>query len=200
MELFRPYILAFIPIFVAVDALGNIPLFISLTEGLNAKKRKEIVLESVVTATVIAIIFMLVGKVVLRIMGINVSDFKIAGGILLLILSINFLLPGKTKGFVSLPNRGEVGIFPLGTPLITGPAVLTTTLIIIDEYGLAPTYISLILNMSIVWLVFIKSDLVMKLMGIGGTRAFSKIADILLASIAVTMIRGGVMEILSSVR
>lgn len=200
MELFRPYILAFIPIFVAVDALGNIPLFISLTEGLNAKKRKEIVLESVVTATVIAIIFMLVGKVVLRIMGITVSDFKIAGGILLLILSVNFLLPGKTKGFVSPPHSRDVGIFPLGTPLITGPAVLTTTLIIIDEYGLAPTYISLILNMSIVWMLFIKSDLVMKLMGIGGTRAFSKVADILLASIAVTMIRGGVMEFLFSIR
>jgi multiple antibiotic resistance protein len=133
-------------------------------------------------------------------MGITVSDFKIAGGILLLSLSVNFLLPGKTKGFASPPHGRDVGIFPLGTPLITGPAVLTTTLMIIDEYGLAPTYISLILNMTIAWAVFIKSDLIMNLVGIGGTRAFSKVADILLASIAITMIRGGVIDILFSLR
>lgn len=192
-----PYILSFIPIFVAVDSLGNIPIFISLTEGLNAKERRLIINQSVATATIIALCFMVVGELVLKVMGITIDDFKIAGGILLLVLSINFLLPGKSKGlsFESSKDK-EVGIFPLGTPLVTGPAVLTTTLMMLHSFGVLPTFISLIVNMAIVWLVFNYSDLLMNKIGQAGTRAFSKVVDILLASIAIMMIRQGILGII----
>ncbi len=196
MDFLKPFILSFIPIFVAVDSLGNIPIFISLTEGLTAGQRRAIVNQSVATATIIAVTFMVVGQAILRLMGITINDFKIAGGILLLILSVNFLLPGKSKGagFECIRDR-DVGIFPLGTPLVTGPAVLTTTLMMLQSYGVLVTFVTLLLNMAIVWLVFAFSGVLIRFIGQGGTRAFSKVVDILLAAIAVMMIRQGIAAV-----
>lgn len=191
-----PFILSFIPIFVAVDCLGIIPIFISLTEGMDRPRQKEIVWHTVATATIVALIFMVVGKLVLRAMGITIDDFKVAGGVLLLVLSINLLLPGKSKGAnFTTPQEEDVGVFPLGTPLITGPAVLTTTLMSLDIYGPLVTFVSLILNMFLVWLSFNYADKVMGTMGKVGLRAFSKVMDIFLAAIAVMMVRKGVMGI-----
>jgi len=192
LKILQPYILTFIPLFVAVDAIGNIPLFISLVEGASKKQRHKIVIDSVTTATVVAILFMFVGKWVLRFIGITIEDFQIAGGTLLFVISVYLLLPGTSKSLVSNGHTKDVGVFPLGTPLITGPAVLTTTLMMLDSFGLAPTFVSLVINMLIMWITLAKADLIMKLMGSSGTRAFSKIMYILLAAIGVMMVRRGI--------
>jgi multiple antibiotic resistance protein len=195
LKIIQPYILTFIPLFVAVDAIGNIPLFISLVEGASKKQRHKIIIDSVTTATVVAILFMFVGKWVLRFIGITIEDFQIAGGTLLFVISVYLLLPGTSKSLVSNSHTKDVGVFPLGTPLITGPAVLTTTLMMLDSFGLAPTFVSLVINMLIMWITLAKADLIMKLMGSSGTRAFSKIMYILLAAIGVMMVRRGILGV-----
>jgi multiple antibiotic resistance protein len=195
INLLRPYILTFIPIFVAVDAIGNIPIFISLVEGLTKKERHKAVIESVTTATVVAILFMLIGKLVLRFIGITIADFQIAGGALLFILAVRLLLPGAQKLHLAEGHDKEVGVFPLGTPLITGPAVLTTILMMLDAFGPGPTFVSLVVNMIIAWITLAKADTIIKWFGTGGTRAFSKIMYILLAAIGVMMVRRGVMGV-----
>ena len=195
-EFLRPYILTFIPIFVAVDALGNIPLFISLTHSLSKKQKQRVIRESLFTATVIAVSFMFLGKVILRILDISVADFQIAGGILLLVISTNLLLAGKRRGSVLSEGSSEVGVFPLGTPLVTGPAVLTMTLMVVDNFGWMPALVSLLLNMLIVWLTFRYADFFTALIGEAGMRAFSKIIYIFLAAIAVMMMRKGIMGFL----
>lgn len=192
MESLKPYILTFIPLFVAVDAIGNIPLFVSLVEGLHKREKQKVIADSVATATVVAILFMMAGKLILRTLGITISDFQIAGGSLLFIISVRLLLPGSQRGALGSSHAGDIGVFPLGTPLITGPAVLTTTLILLDTYGMAPTFISLAINMFIVWITLYRADVVIRIMGISGTRAFSKIMYILLAAIGVMMIRKGI--------
>ena len=88
LEVLKPYILTFIPIFVAVDAIGNIPLFISLVEGTSKRQRRRIIRDSVTTATLVAILFVFIGKWVLRLIGITISDFQIAGGMLLFVISL----------------------------------------------------------------------------------------------------------------
>jgi len=191
----KPYILSFIPLFVAMDALGNIPLFIALTEGLVSKQKRRVIFESVTTALILALVFMFFGIWILRIMGIAISDFKISGGILLFIISTYLLLPGRTKELFLTKEYKDIGIFPLGTPLITGPAVLTTILILVDSFGIIPTMVSLILNILIVWILFIYCDFVMKMLGQMGVRAFSKVFDIFLAAFAVMLIRKGIIEI-----
>lgn len=194
MRILEPYILTFIPIFVAVDAIGNIPLFVTLVDGLSKKQRRRIIIDSVTTATVMAILFMFVGKWVLRLLSITISDFQVAGGLLLFVISIRLLLPEAQKGILGNGHGKDVGVFPLGTPLITGPAVLTTTLMMLNSFGVMPTFVSLIINMFIVWLTLAKAELIIKLMGQAGTRAFSKVMYILLAAIAVMMVRRGITE------
>lgn len=192
----EPFILTFIPIFVAVDAIGNIPLFVSLASGVSKKHKQAIIIESLTTATIMAVLFMLAGKWVLRLLGITIPDFQIAGGALLFVISLRLLLPGGRKIVFSDGHDKDIGVFPLGTPLITGPAVLTTTLMMLDTHGILATFVSLILNMVIVWITLIRADSIMKLIGTGGTRAFSKIMYILLAAISVMMVRRGIMGVM----
>lgn len=189
--------MTFIPIFVAVDSIGNIPLFLSLVEGTSKKQREKIIRDSVTTATVVAILFMFIGKWILRFIGITILDFQIAGGALLFVISVRLLLPGTSKSLLFNSHDKDVGVFPLGTPLITGPAVLTTTLMMLDNFGIMPTFVSLIINMLIVRVTLVKADEIIKLMGSNGTRAFSKIMYILLAAIGVMMVRRGVIGIMT---
>ena len=197
-ELFEPFILTFIALFVAVDAIGNIPIFISLIDQTTKKQREKVIRDSVSTATVVAILFMLIGKLILRFIGITIADFQIAGGTLLFFISVRLLLPTTSKVFLGDTHDRDLGVFPLGTPLITGPAVLTTTLMMVDSYGMFPTFVSLFLNMIIVWITLVKSDLFIKLMGHGGLRALSKIMYILLAAIGVMMVRRGIFGIMQT--
>ncbi|MDD2679618.1 MAG: MarC family protein [Candidatus Omnitrophica bacterium] len=193
MEMLKPYILAFIPLFVAIDAIATIPVFLSLVHGTSVRQKNSIILDAVVTATVVAIIFIFIGKWVFSLLGVTVPDFQIAGGLLLFVLSVRLLFPGAQKdSFVHTHEQG-LGVFPLGTPLITGPAVLTTTLMMMNSFGLIPTLVSLVLNMLFVWLTLVKADVIMKFVGPSGTRAFSKIMYILLAAIAVMMVRHGII-------
>ncbi len=192
LKLLEPYIVAFIPLFVAVDAFGNIPLYISLVEHLGKKQRERIVSVAVSTATVVALLFVFIGKAVFHLIGISISDFQIAGGALLFVIAMRLLLPGSAKAIYVADNSKDIGVFPLGTPLITGPAVLTTTLMMLDSHGKAATLISLLLNMLIVWVTLAKAEFFLRVMGENGARAFAKIMYVLLAAIGVMMIRRGI--------
>ena len=183
------FVLSFIPLFIATDAIGNIPLFVGLTESLSDKERKRVANMSVLMASIIALAFMFGGKLVFDIMGISQADFRIAGGILLLVLSTHMLVVGKA---VSAATE-DVAIFPLASPLIAGPAVLTTTLVLGSQHFVA-TLISLILNMGITWVVFRNCHRVEMIITKHGSKAFSKVVEILLAAIAVHMILTGLQE------
>lgn len=188
----KPYILSFIPLFVAVDAVGNIPIFLSLVEHLSKTQRNKIVFDAVVTATAVAVVFMFMGTWIFSLLGITIPDFQIAGGALLFIIAARLLLPGAQKSALTNSYDKGMGVFPLGTPLITGPAVLATTLMMMNSFGALATLIALILNMFFVWFTLVRADIIIKVIGPSGVRAFSKIMYILLAAIAVMMIRHGV--------
>ncbi len=192
MEMLRPYILSFIPLFVAVDAIANIPIFLSLVEKSSKQERKKIIFDAVSTATAVAIIFMVIGKWVFALLGITIPDFQIAGGALLFVIAVRLLLPGAQKSSLTSSQDKDIGVFPLGTPLITGPAVLTTTLMMMNSFGVGATLVAVVLNMLFVWLTLAKADMIIKGIGPSGTRAFSKIMYILLAAIAVMMMRHGI--------
>jgi len=192
VKIVNSVVLSFIPIFVAVDAIANIPIFLSLVENCSKKQKRKIISDAVKTATSVAVIFICLGKWVFSLLGVTVPDFQIAGGLLLFVLSARLLFPGAQKdGLTSMHDR-DIGVFPLGTPLITGPAVLTTTLMMVNSFGVLATLVALIINMFIVWISLFKADVIMKFIGPSGTRAFSKIMYILLAAIAVMMVRNGI--------
>jgi len=185
-------LLAIIPIFVAVDPLGVLPIYISLTSEMDRSTRRTVILQSAVTAAALSIGFVFVGRGVFRLLGITVADFMIAGGAILFYLAIIDLVQGDKER--RTPGN-ELGIVPLGTPLIAGPAVLSTSLLIVDEFGIIPTLLSLIVNISITALAFSASRIIIRALGAPGIKAVSKITSLLLASIAVMMVRKGILEL-----
>jgi len=186
-------LLAIIPIFVAMDAIGVLPLFISFTEWMKDVERHRVVRDSILTGFVVSLGFLFVGKFIFSVIGVTIPDFKVAGGIILLIIAIHDLLFPEKK---HRGDAGTVGIVPLGVPLIVGPAVLTTMLISVDAYGYIPTIISLVVNLTFAWGVFSRAGFLMRLLGEGGAKGVAKVVSLLLAAIAVMMIRRGIIAMI----
>ncbi len=186
------FLLAFIPMFVAFDAIGIIPMYLGLTEGIDSKLKSKLILNASLTALIICVSFLLIGNAIFNFMGISVDDFRIAGGIILLVLSINDLLFYSSR--VRDVKSDDVGIVPLGIPLIAGPAVLTTILINVNEHGMFYTVLSLTINMGLTYLALLKAENIKKLLRESGSKAFAKVASLFLAAIAVMMIRVGIVN------
>ncbi len=188
------FLLAFIPLFVAIDVLGLLPIFISMTQDMGETKRRRLISQATITALAVSVIFLFAGKAVFHLLGITVNDFRIGGGIVLLVLSVRDLIFPDEGSRVTGESSADVGIVPIGIPLIIGPAVLTTIIILVDTHGYVPTIAALMANLAIVWVAFRQSPVIVRLMGASGAKGFAKVAALFLAAIAVMMIRLGVSE------
>ena len=187
----------FVPLFVAVDAIGVLPIFMGLCEGVPVARRRVVVVQSIITATLVAVAFLLAGPKVLELLGISVADFMVAGGLLLFVISLSDLVTGeKWRSKIDVETIGAV---PIGVPLITGPAVLTTCVLLMNQHGASVTVAAVVVNILIAGLIFWFADPIGRFLGHAGARTLSKIASLLLASIAVMMIRKGVISIVLSV-
>ena len=187
-ELAEKFLLAFIPLFVAIDPIGLVAIFVGLgarSEGLRRQREGEL---GLITAFAVSIGFIFLGKIIFRALGITVADFQVAGGLILLGLAVRELLDLGPKD----RYRGEdFGVVPLGMPLIAGPALLTALLILIDSVGIVFTLISLVLNLVLVGIGFRYADHFSRWMGNAGLSGVSKLISLLLAAIAVSLIRRG---------
>jgi multiple antibiotic resistance protein len=183
------FLACFIPLFVAVDPLGIIPVYLGLTEGMPPRDLQKVIVSTLATAIVVASAFLLLGKGIFVFLGISEDDFKIAGGIILLLIALEMVLSGHER-----EQRWDrsIGIVPLGVPLIVGPASITTMLIQIDLYPIYIVIGGLAANLLIVAIVFIYSRYIARVLGTGGMTAFSKLIGLFLAAIAVMMIRVGI--------
>jgi multiple antibiotic resistance protein len=187
----KDFWLCFVPLFVAVDAVGVLPMYLGLTEGLELSRVRRVLYQSVVTATAVALVFLVGGKALLSLLGITVADFMVAGGILLFVISMTDIFTAeKTQRRVDVDSLGAV---PLGVPLITGPAVLTTSILLLDQYGPVPTAAAVVLNIVIAGLLFRFAGPINHVLGKAGAKILSKIASLLLAAIAVMIVRKGVL-------
>lgn len=188
-EIVMKFLACFIPLFVAVDPLGIIPVYLGMTEGMAPRELKRVILYTLATAVIAAAGFLLLGKGIFVFLGISSDDFKIAGGIILLLIALDMVLSGHER-----EKRWErtIGIVPLGVPLIVGPASITTLLIQIETYRIYYVIAGLAANLGIVALVFVYSRYIARVLGTSGMTALSKIIGLFLAAIAVMMIRVGI--------
>jgi multiple antibiotic resistance protein len=196
VEIIRELALTFVPLFFAMDAVGNLPVFLALTQEVEPKHRRRTVHLSTLTGLGVGLVFVAIGKAIFLLLGIEVADFLVAGGIILLILAIRYLITGKIVETKDSSASEMVGVVPLGTPLVVGPAVLTTLLLLINQYFVAIVVLSFVLNLVIQWLLFRQADRIVDFLGNTGVSAISKIVMLLLAAIAVKMIRQGILTIL----
>jgi multiple antibiotic resistance protein len=185
------FALAFVALFVAMDPVGSAPTYFSLVRDLSPAEEAETRRQSLATAAVVSLAFAFVGKLMFLLLGITVADFQIAGGLVLLVVAILDML-----GFAETarPAR-QMGVVPIGVPLIAGPAALTTVIMQVDIVGTVATVAALLANLVIVWVLFRRSRAVHRMLGEGGGRAVSKIVSLLLAAIAVMMIRRGILAV-----
>jgi multiple antibiotic resistance protein len=182
------FFVAFIPIFVAIDAIGLVAVFMGLAGSASREERRRQGFTGIFTALCVGVGFMFLGKIIFVALGITVADFQVAGGLILLGLAGRELL---NVGPADREATDDFGVVPLGMPLIAGPALLTALLILVDTVGLVFTLISLLINLALVAIAFWNADLVARWMGRQGLRGVSKIVALLLAAIAVSLIRRG---------
>jgi multiple antibiotic resistance protein len=182
------FFLAFIPVFIAVDPIGLVAIFTGLGTSASPEHRKSQAFLGILTGLCIAVGFIFLGKVVFTALGITVADFQVAGGLILLLLAVRELVG---IGPHDRSASDEFGVVPLGMPLIAGPALLTSLLILVDTVGLVYTVVSLIVNLALVAIALCNADRFTRWMGKQGLRGVSKIIALLLAAIAISLIRRG---------
>jgi multiple antibiotic resistance protein len=187
-EFWHNFVLTFVPLFIVIDALGTLPVVISLSEGMTLKERNKMINMATVTAIIVGLAFLFFGQFILNVMGISVGAFAIAGGLILLILSIKLIITGH---MVDVVKEEMVAVVPIGTPLTAGPATITTLLLLAMQYPLYIVLISFALNMLITWVIFLLGNRLSHFLGKGGLNAISKVFSLLLAAIAVSMIING---------
>jgi multiple antibiotic resistance protein len=190
-------LLTFIPLFVAIDPIGIMPMYLSLTRELRPDEKKKVARDSIITACLLGVVFVLAGKSIFNILGISVADFAIAGGLLIFTFSILDLLREENPEAKKRLSY-SMGVFPIGTPLIVGPAVLSTLIILVDTQGFLSTLMAFGLNLFILLVVLYKADIILSFLGESGARAFAKIMSILLAAIGIMMVRRGIMALVSA--
>ena len=192
----------FLSLFVAMNAIGVLPLFIGMTEGMTVKHRRSLVRRAIATAFAIALVIVLAGLVIFDTLGITVNDLRIGGGLILLVLSITDLLfsnlTRKTQSNSGADAREDLGVVPLGTPLTVGPAAITTILVLQEGYGYLPTVVALIANLIVSFTLFFFGPAVISYIGAGASRAIGKVASLFLAAIAIAMIRTGIVGIVNA--
>lgn len=192
----KEFWLCFVPLFVAVDAIGLLPAFLSLTRNVEQQRVRQVIYHSVITASLVALLFLALGTLILELLGITVADFMIAGGILLFVLALGDLLTDdKLQQHVDARSLGAV---PLGVPLITGPAVLATSMLLLNQYDLIWVVAAVISNILIAGLVFRFSSTISRVLGEVGEKIVSKIAMLFLAAIAVMMVRRGIESFIAT--
>ena len=185
---FHDFVLTFLPLFIVVDALGNIPIVMSLSEGLTPQQHRRLINIALLTATIVGLIFLFFGKWILGVMGISQGAFTIAGGLILLIFSLRYLTVGR---WMDIIKEEMIAVVPIGTPLIVGPATITTLLLLATQYPLYIILISLAINLLLSWIAFILANRISGFLGKGGLKAVSQIFNLLLVAIAVSMIIRG---------
>jgi multiple antibiotic resistance protein len=184
----QKFLLAFIPVFVAIDPIGLIAIFMGLGPATSPENRKHQAFLGIFTGLCVAVGFIFLGKIIFGALGITVADFQVAGGLILLCLAVRELVAFGPQ------DRGggdEFGVVPLGMPLIAGPALLTALLILIDSVGIVYTLVSLLVNLAIVALALCNAERLARWMGKQGLRGVSKLIALLLAAIAISLIRRG---------
>jgi multiple antibiotic resistance protein len=185
---------AFVSLFVAVDVVGVLPFYLGLASTLAEPDRRRVVGEATLTAAGIGVGFLVVGDAALRVLGVSAADFQVAGGLLLLVLSVYDLLhpvaPLRQVG-------ARIGVVPLGTPMIVGPAVLTTLLALARAEGYLVVLAAFGANLVLAWAALRWAGSIERVIGEAGSRAVAKVASLLLAAIGVTMMRTGLETILA---
>jgi len=192
MELFFwAFLKSFVALFIITDSVGNLPFFLGLTEGETQAEQRKTFTTALLTGFVILIGFIFLGNALLALFNVTLDDFRIAGGVLLFWIAIEIMLRGR----INIEHKEDMGVVPLGSPLLVGPGAITTSLVLLQLYGYAVAISAIVACFAVIWLVLYFADAIHAVLGRNGSLILTKVASILIAAIAVQFIRQGITAI-----
>jgi multiple antibiotic resistance protein len=181
---------AVIALFIIVDPLGNIPIFVGLTETMEVKQRRRVFNVATFVALILLLVFSFTGLEILNIFGLSIYSFEVAGGILLLIISIRILISGSMHENVESPE--SIGAVPIAMPLLVGPGAITTTIFNLQSYGIIAAIVAVVIVLSLTWVILRYMNRIYRFLGKTGSIVIARVMALLIAAIAVQYILTGV--------
>ena len=183
-----------IALFIVVDPLGNVPIFIGLTKNMDDAQRKNTFRSAIITGLILLFLFAFSGQQILILFGISLNSFMVAGGLLLLIIAVRLLIAGGWQEPSSSPE--SLGAVPIGFPLLVGPGAITATILILQSSGIFVTVVSVLITFVIVWLVLRFINPIYKILGRNGILAVTRLMAMFIAAIAVQYIVDGAKNLI----
>jgi multiple antibiotic resistance protein len=186
----------FISFLVIMNPFTSVAYFLSISKKFTSKEKANAINTATSIAGATLVVFLALGPLLLSVLGVSVSSFQVAGGIVLMVISINFILGNLFDRRAEVDRDASVMI--IGVPLITGPGVLTTTMIMVGAYGYLPTLVAAVSALFVVWAILKMSEPIRSVLGEKGMEISSRIMGLLLAAIAVEFMKKGVLAIMAA--
>ena len=198
------FIQTFFLYFIVIDPLGNTPLFLSITQHMETKQKVKVAFSATIIATIILLFFALLGSSILSYLNISYPAFTIGGGIILLIIAIEMLFDKRQQRKeedIDL-NYDNVSVFPLATPIIAGPAAITSVIVSVSDIGTTFTnqtvgMISLVFVLFLTFVIFFMSSKFSKLINKKIIGVISRVVAIILVGLSVQYILDGIKTFLA---
>jgi len=181
-------------LWIVMDPLGNLPIFVALTKDQTSAQRRRLLLLAWVVALIILVAFVFGGRWVLEVFGIELADFEAAGGALLFIIAVRMVLRGH-------PDAGEDtagGIVPIACPLLVGPGAITTTLVLLGVHQTWLTLGAVMIAFAATLPLLLLTDVLYRLLGRTGASVIARIMGIIIAAMGVMYVRRGILAVIAS--
>ncbi|VVB57657.1 MarC family integral membrane protein [uncultured archaeon] len=189
-----PLIKCVVALFVIMDPLASLPVFLTLTRKQNDRQRRDSALIAAAVAGAVLVIFTLIGPALMSALSVSMPAFQIAGGVLILVMAVQSFLGIEIKS--SQEKDLNVAAVVVGTPLLTGPGAMTTAVILAGQFGIAYVFTGATAVVLLTLAVLLLASPIHRLIGKTGLAVISKVMAILLAAVAVEFIKLGVQKIL----
>lgn len=195
MDFLVAFAVSFLAIFIIMDPFASLPPFFMLTKKCSEKEAKGVATKAIIIAGVLAVVFVFGGLGILKVLSISLADFKIAGGIVLVLLGLenvlNFTL-GKSDDRKSGKTEAmESAAVLIATPLLTGPGLMSTLVVLVEDNGVVPVLAALLGALILSWLILSNAIAARRILGDRIILIVSKIIGLLLIAMGISFIRGG---------
>jgi multiple antibiotic resistance protein len=193
-DILQEFGLAIIKLLVVMDPIAVLPLITPLLISVEKPVRRRVIRNSLATALIVGLVFLGLGELIFVALDISISNFLVAGGLVLLVLALREI---AAPGTAEAPEPDEMmAAVPIGTPLLVGPATVSMLIVLTEQQNTLIVLAAFLVNIAIAFLVFVYGGRIISFMGKGGLKAFSRVAYLLLAAIAIQMIAEGLPELI----
>ena len=181
---------AAILLFFIFDPLASLPIFLTLTRRANEKERVHSANMAVLVAIILFFIFVIIGKQLLDMFGVSIPGFQVAGGLVLLLMALEIIFG------LEITTRGDQNVawVIIATPVLSGPGVITTSILLVNEYGHLTTIIAGLIALLITWIFFRNAAVILKFLGNTTVDIFGRIIGLLIAALGIEFIMDGVFD------